>query len=142
MPHWKPKSTIARARTLRGPQASEMEKRLWRHLRAGQLNGVKFRRQHPLGPYFLDFVSLEAMLVIELDGGQHGAAHQIAHDAKRTEFLGMQGFKVLRFWNSDVSENLTGVLEAILAALPPRPSPPPPSPASGRGDLDETESDQ
>ncbi|OAN53061.1 ATP-dependent helicase HrpA [Paramagnetospirillum marisnigri] len=130
---WKPKTVIARARNLRTERATDVERLLWQRLRAGQIGGAKFRRQHPAGPYFLDFVCLEAKLVIELDGGQHADQTRIAHDERRTRYLKDQGYVVLRFWNNDVTENMSGVLETILATLASRPSPPTPSPASGRG---------
>lgn len=147
MATWKPKSVIAKARLLRSERATEVEKILWRHLRAGQLGGVKFRRQHPLGVYILDFVSLEARLVIELDGGQHAAETQAAHDGRRTRYLEDEGFLVLRFWNNDVMENLTGVLETILAALTSKPSPSGPLgllplPQAGEGITTDTEDDR
>jgi very-short-patch-repair endonuclease len=139
---WKPKSVITKARILRGEHATEVEKALWRHLRAGQLGGVKFRRQHPLGAYILDFVSLEARLVIELDGGQHADEARAAHDRRRTRYLEDEGFIVLRFWNNDVTENLMGVLETILTTLASRPSPPTPlSRTRARGSAPDMESE-
>ena len=104
--------------------ATDAERLLWRHLRAQQL-GVKFRRQHPFNNYVLDFVSLEAKLIIELDGGQHSAA--LAHDQARTLALEAAGFRVLRFWNNQVFQETEAVVETIIAALPvthPHPSPP------------------
>jgi very-short-patch-repair endonuclease len=83
------------------------------------MDGFKFRRQHPLGRYILDFVCLEAGLVIELDGGQH--AERQSEDAARTAWLEKQGFNVLRFWNNEVMGNLDGVREVILSQLRERP---------------------
>jgi very-short-patch-repair endonuclease len=104
---------------------TDAEQRLWRAIRLGQLNGLKFRRQYPAGNYILDFVCLAARLVVELDGSQH--AEQCAYDAIRTAWLETQGFKVLRFWNNDVMTNLSGVLTVIsseFSGLPPsQPSP-------------------
>ena len=84
---------------------------MWRHLRSRQLNGVKFRRQQPLGEYVLDFMSFEKNLVIEVDGGQHAEDQQ--SDGQRDQWLNKQGFKVLRFWNNDVLGNIEGVVEEI-----------------------------
>jgi len=95
---------------------------LWSFLRNRQLLGVKFRRQVPIGPFVADFASLNPRFVIELDGGQH--SERQVYDARRTAFLERRGFTVLRFWNTEVSENLEGVWECIeqaLAALAPSP---------------------
>jgi very-short-patch-repair endonuclease len=89
-------STIAKG--LRKRQ-TEVEKRLWRHLKAKQLEGIKFRRQEPIGKYIVDFVSFDKKLVIELDGGQHAGSMR---DAERDAWLRSQGFRVLRLWNNDV----------------------------------------
>lgn len=89
------------------------------------MEGVKFRRQHPFGDYILDFVSIERMLVIELDGGQH--TEQRDADARRTAFLEASGLRVLRFWNHEVMGEMEAVKEAIWQALR-APSPPQPSP--------------
>jgi very-short-patch-repair endonuclease len=99
------------ARTLRRNQ-TETEKRLWRHLRNRGLAGCKFRRQYPIGPYIADFVCLEQRLVIEADGGQH--MEQVAEDKRRTEFIELLGFKVLRFWNNEVLQDIEAVLNVIL----------------------------
>ena len=105
----------ARARKLRRA-ATEVEKRLWTKLRDGRLDGLSFRRQHPAGPYILDFYCLELCLSIELDGGQHTYQRQEAHDAKRATWLRRCGVTELRFWNNDVTKNLYGVLEKIKEA--------------------------
>ena len=111
-------------RVLRG-NMTDAEQQLWKHLRRGQLDGFKFRRQHPFGDYILDFVCLEARLIIEVDGGQH-VANEI-EDAKRTAVLNKAGFRVLRFWNHEVMGGLDKVLDAIWNALhAPSPSQPPP----------------
>ncbi len=101
-----------RARQLRRA-STEAEQRLWNRLRGGQLKGAKFRRQHPIGPYIADFFCLAAKLVIELDGGGHAAEEQRRADAARTAYLESCGYRVLRFWNNEVVENLDGVLERI-----------------------------
>lgn len=90
------------------------EKVLWKELRRKNLGEFKFRRQHPVGPYFLDFYCPEIKLCIELDGDQHDDAHAKIHDSKRTEFLKEKDIHVLRFWNNDVYQNLESVLESIL----------------------------
>lgn len=107
---------ILRSRQLRA-QSSDAETRLWESLRRKQVNGLRFRRQFPLGSYFGDFVCLPARLVVEVDGSQHGEAVQILHDTRRTEFLEREGFRVIRFSASDVMVNLAAVLDGIEAAL-------------------------
>ena len=79
--------------------------------------GVKFRRQHPVGPYFADFACVEQGLIIELDGGQHGTEEGREYDAERTAYMSVAGFKVLRFWNNEVMTNLPGVLQVIKSHL-------------------------
>ena len=79
------------------------------------MEGVKFRRQHPLGCYIVDFICLERQLIVEVDGGQH--VEQWNYDKRRTEWLAQQGFKVLRFWNNEVMNNLEEVNAAIVRAL-------------------------
>ncbi len=101
------------ARTLRR-NSTDVERIMWRLLRDRRLAGIKFRRQVPIGPFIADFASIEHHLVVELDGGQH--AENIA-DAGRDAFLASQGWRVLRFWNSDVARNRDGVLESVLQAL-------------------------
>lgn len=85
----------------------------------------KFRRQQPVGPYIIDFVSYETKLIVELDGGQHNAANVMTYDTARSAYLQELGYTVLRFWNNDVIENLDGVCAKIQSAIPsPQPSPP------------------
>jgi very-short-patch-repair endonuclease len=114
---------VVRARELR-ENATRAEKKLWSRLRSRQIAGAKFRRQHPIGSYIVDFFCDEALLAIELDGGGHADAEQKEYDAARTEYLAGQGIRVLRFWNNEVLENTDGVLELILRTL----KGPPPSP--------------
>lgn len=90
------------------------EAKLWLRLRNDQL-GVTFRRQHAIGNYIPDFCCPKAKLVIELDGSQH--LGQAEYDAERTRYLEAQGYKVIRFWNNDVMNNIEGVMLAILYAL-------------------------
>ena len=106
-------SSNRNARDLRR-NLTDAERALWRHLRQRQIAGLKFRRQHPIDHYILDFVCLEARLVIELDGGQH--ADRQGEDQERTARLQARGYRVLRFWNTEVLENPEGVMEAILQA--------------------------
>jgi very-short-patch-repair endonuclease len=86
------------------------EQKLWAVLRNDQL-GVSFRRQHAIGPYVTDFCCIKKKLVIELDGGQH--LEQADYDQERTEFLQSKGYRVLRFWNNDVVNDINGVITAI-----------------------------
>lgn len=109
------------ARGLRRGQ-TEAERTLWRHLRNRQVSGVKFRRQHFIAPYIADFCCPEQWLIIELDGGQH--AEQEKADHRRTVFLESQGYRVIRFWNHEVLENIEGVLEQLETILSnPHPNP-------------------
>ena len=101
------------AKKLRKNQ-TRAEAALWNKLRAKQLEEVKFRRQQPIGNYIVDFVSFEKRVVIEVDGGQH--AEKKKEDSKRDLFLIGSGFRVLRFWNNEVLENMNGVMETIRAA--------------------------
>jgi very-short-patch-repair endonuclease len=108
---------------------TDAEKALWHVLRRRQILGLKFRRQHPFFDYILDFVCLEKKLVIEVDGGQHG--EQAEYDVIRTQQLQKAGFRVLRFWNNEVLQEIEAVKEQIYVAMLERqtiPSPPQPSP--------------
>ena len=99
-----------RAKELR-KKATPVEKILWEKLRNRQLHGLKFRRQHPLGTFIVDFYCPAQRLVIELDGDIH--RYKEAEDHARNELLEVKGYKVIRFWNNEVEENLDKVLEAI-----------------------------
>ena len=103
---------------------TDAEKKLWSRIRDRQIDGWKFKRQVPCGPYILDLFCFEAALVIEIDGGQH-ADMRAEHDQMRTAYLEAVGLKVLRFWNSDVLDNIDGVLEAIYLALGQQQAPSP-----------------
>ena len=107
---------LAFARKLRSQQ-TEAERTLWSRLRSRQLDGAKFRRQQPLGPYFVDFVTFERRLIVEIDGGQHSAADARERDASRTVWLQENGYRILRFWNNEVLANIDGVLERMSEAL-------------------------
>jgi lysyl-tRNA synthetase class 2 len=114
-------------------QPTDAERRLWSKLRYEQLEGQKFRRQAPVGPYIVDFVCFPMRLIIEADGGQHATDER--RDAVRTAWLEAQGFRVLRFWNNEVLSNTEGVLETIRNIIledralafreAPHPDPPP-----------------
>jgi very-short-patch-repair endonuclease len=91
------------------------ELKLWGYLRDRRLDGYKFWRQHPIGPYVVDFVCLEKNLVIELDGEHHSSTVQA--DAQRSAWLQARGYHVLRFWNNQVWEETEGVMASILATL-------------------------
>jgi very-short-patch-repair endonuclease len=102
-----------RARRLR-QSSTDAERRMWSALRDRRLTRYKFRRQHPVGDFILDFACTEFRLVIELDGGQHA---DDPADIRRTAWLEGQGWKVIRLWNNDILTNTDGVLQAILRAL-------------------------
>lgn len=106
-------SKLEFAKSLR-QQQTETEKLLWFNLKAKKLNGIKFKRQVVIGSYIVDFVSFEKMLIIELDGGQHNSPNVIFKDKTRTHYLENLGFKVVRYWDNEVFNNLDGVLEDIL----------------------------
>ena len=103
-----------RARALR-KELTPAERKLWAYLRGNKLDGLKFRRQHALGPYIVDFCAIKARLIIELDGGQH--LEQAEYDAERTAYLEGLGFKVIRFWNNQVMQDISGVILSIRNAL-------------------------
>ena len=123
--------TLARAIRLRA-EMTDAEKKLWRHLRARQLDSRQFRKQVEIDDYVVDFCCLKARLVIEVDGGQHDA--RSAQDEARTRYLNGLGYRVIRFWNNEVLQNIDGVLQEIVRALElprlrdvshPHPNPPP-----------------
>jgi len=107
--------TINNCRTLRRTQTNP-ERILWRYLRDRRLCGVKFRRQHPIGPYIADFCCSECGLVIELDGVSHEYTGE--HDTTRQKQLEAQGFRILRLPNERVLKDIRGVLDAIVSCLP------------------------
>jgi very-short-patch-repair endonuclease len=131
---------LERQRQLRR-ESTEPEKRLWKHLRGRQVAGLKFRQQVWLGPYIVDFFCAEARLVIELDGETHVGPEAEAYDERRTALIEAEGYRVRRFWNNDVMQNIEGVVGTIEeAAREPAPHPPtasrrapPPSPLQGEG---------
>jgi very-short-patch-repair endonuclease len=101
------------ARRLR-QRSTDAERRMWSALRDRRLMRYKFRRQHPIGDYIVDFACTEHGLVIEVDGGQHAGD---SVDARRTAWLESQGWKVIRFWNNDILTSTSGVIETIFHAL-------------------------
>ena len=112
----KSREFIAFARELRQKQ-TDAERALWLRLRNKQLEGVKFRRQQPIGPYIVDFVSFERKLVIEIDGGQHNEEETRERDEERTTWLKERGYQEFRFWHNEVLMNMEGILERIREAL-------------------------
>jgi very-short-patch-repair endonuclease len=94
--------------------ATDAERALWKSLRGDLLNGLRFRRQFPIGIYIVDFVCFETRLIVEVDGGQHADS---PHDAPRDAWLKSQGFQVLRFWNNEILKNMEGVMQVIAEAI-------------------------
>ena len=104
------------SRQLRKDQ-TPWEKKLWMHLKGRKFSGVKFRRQSPLGKYIYDFSSFEKKIIIELDGSGHAEENVMAKDKDKQDYVQSLGYKVLRFNNNDVQDNLEGVLEVIRLAV-------------------------
>ena len=113
---------IERARQLRS-RLTDAERVLWRRLRLRQIDGHKFRRQHAIGPFIVDFACVEQKIIVEVDGGQHSDA-RVTYDRDRTEWLRTKGYTVLRFWNNDIMRDVESVLEAIRQTLQDLPSAP------------------
>jgi len=112
-----PVNITNRAKSLR-KSSTDAERLLWKHLRTRHTEGLKFRRQEPIGNYIADFVCYEKAVIVEVDGGQHCEER----DGERDRWLSSQGFRVLRFWNHDVLMNIAGVVEMIRSSclsLPP-----------------------
>ena len=113
-----------RARELRRGRTLA-ERRLWWKLRDLKHAGFKFRQQVPIDHFIVDFACLSNRLIVEVDGGTHGTNEEIARDRRREQYLRDQGFRIVRVWNSEVRENIGGVMDTIVDALgPPPPSPP------------------
>jgi very-short-patch-repair endonuclease len=121
MSTFKPRATI-RAQQLRN-NATPAERELWRYLSASQLDGFKFSRQIPLGPYIVDFLCRSHRLIVEIDGESHDA--RLRYDRQRTEHLTAAGYALIRFTNADIFERIEGVLIRIREALRERPTPSP-----------------
>lgn len=96
---------------------TDAEKLMWQKLRGRRFLNLKFRRQHLIEGYIVDFICIEKMLIIELDGGQHNEPESVEYDHRRTKVLTGLGYRVLRFWNNQVCENLDGVLEIVKREL-------------------------
>jgi very-short-patch-repair endonuclease len=126
------------ARRLR-KRPTEEERIVWGELRKRRIDGLKFRRQHPLGPYIVDFVCLERRFVFEIDGVQHGETEGLRYDAARTAWLTTEGYTVYRAWNWEIRENLDGVMMSLfdelglLTEVTPTPALPP---QGGGGETD------
>ena len=123
--------TIQRARHLRA-NMTDAERLLWSHLKSRKLNGHKFRRQHIIGSYIVDFVCLKAELIVECDGSQHQDLQKL-YDKNRDLYLKQCGYKILRFWNNDVLTNIEGVWQIISENLLPLGCPHPNLPPRGEG---------
>jgi very-short-patch-repair endonuclease len=123
------KRPTRRSRELRR-DATDAERRLWARLSARQVAGTRFNRQFPIGPFICDFVSRTAKRVVEVDGGQR--AMQTEADARRTAYLKARGYRVVRFWNNDVLENIEGLVLTIERILLTSPSPDPSRTREGR----------
>ena len=109
-------STVSYCRHLR-KHMTKAEVILWSRLRRGAMNGLRFRRQHPIGPFIADFACLKEKLVIEVDGPSHGTDEGKAYDARRTHFFKRNGWREMRVSNMDVYENLEGALSHIAREL-------------------------
>jgi very-short-patch-repair endonuclease len=118
-----PKKTVARARDLRRTMTLP-EVLLWQHIRGRQLTGIRFRRQHPIGPYILDFFCEDARLAVEVDGESHCQAEAVEHDKRRTEWLNARGISVLRIPARDVLSELAAVVDHIQRQVRDQPPPP------------------
>ncbi len=105
-----------RSRALRS-QSSSAEDLIWTELRARRLAGLKFVRQCPIGPYFVDFACREQKIIVEIDGGTHSTEDELRRDAARTFYLEAQGFDVFRVTNQDIYDNLVGVLNSLLGFI-------------------------
>jgi very-short-patch-repair endonuclease len=117
---------------------TDAERKLWWHLRSLPIENTHFRRQAPIGPYYADFACHRRRLIIEVDGSGHAEDRQSAADTERTAFLESRGYRVLRFWNNEVLQQIDGVMSVIFEAVraaeaPPTPDPSPPRVARAGG---------
>ena len=106
------------ARNLR-KNSTKQERRLWNLLKNRQFHNLKFKRQQPIGDYIVDFICKEAKIIIEIDGGQHNEPENIEYDKTRTEYLNNLGYKVVRFWNNEIYENIEGVVLRLREEINP-----------------------
>ena len=116
---------IEKSRQLRKNMTNQ-EKKLWSIIRNRQFFGLRFRRQFPIGNYIVDFICREKKIIIEIDGGQHNEPQNTDYDISRTKFLYSSGYKVVRFWNNEINDNIDGVyekLKEVFEITPPQPSP-------------------
>ncbi len=118
-----PKKTVARARDLRRTMTLP-EVLFWQQIRGRRLDGIRFRRQHPIGPYILDFFCEDARLAVEVDGESHSRAEAVKHDKRRTEWLNARGISVLRIPARDVLSELTALVDHIRRQVRDQPPPP------------------
>ena len=109
---------IILARNLR-KNSTIQERRLWNLLKNRQFHNLKFKRQQPIGDYIVDFICKEAKIIIEIDGGQHNEPENINYDKVRTEYLNNLGYKVIRFWNNEIYENIEGVILRLREEINP-----------------------
>lgn len=105
---------VEKARDLRR-NSTLQEIKLWNILKNRQFYGYKFLRQYPIKPYIVDFICRKKKLIIEIDGGQHNQTKDILYDKQRTEFLNSLGYKVIRFWNNEIDNNIEGVYEILMS---------------------------
>ena len=109
---------IILARNLR-KNSTIQERRLWNLLKNRQFHNLKFKRQQPIGDYIVDFICKEAKIIIEIDGAQHNESENIEYDKTRTEYLNTLGYKVIRFWNNEIYENIEGVVVRLKEEINP-----------------------
>jgi very-short-patch-repair endonuclease len=128
----KKQKPVELTRELRRRQ-SDAEEKLWLNIRNREIVGFKFRRQQAIGKYIVDFISFDMKLIIEIDGGQHNDLDILEKDKRRTIWLEGQGYRLLRFWNHDVLENLDGVLFTIKEYISNSCTPSPGLSRRGRG---------
>jgi len=119
-------TTLGRARRMRR-EPTDAERKMWTLLRDRRLCSLKFRRQHPVGAFIVDFCCVEHKLIVELDGGQRGERPRAEADARRTRYLRARGYRVIRLWNNDVLSEPHAALEVVLEALQPEDQAPSPS---------------
>ena len=104
---------VFKARNLRQNQTPQ-EQKMWNLLRGKQFQGIRFVRQYPIDKYIVDFACRSKKLIIKIDGGQHNEDKNIVYDNERTKFLELLGYKIIRFWNNDIDQNIEGVYQKLL----------------------------